>query len=328
LLLRDVDALVVATPDHWHALIAVEAALRGIHLYVETPLASTIPEGRAIVRAAERSGVVLQAGSQLRSSRIHQRIVDACRNGELGTLLSAEIGMPGGAGPRVGAPLGMTQPPEGLDYDFWLGPAPAVPFHELRVHDNWRWSYDYGGGSLAANIGLDYDVACSAFGVAGAGPDEIANARAEFADGPLYNTARHFSFEARYRAGAVLSVSTRHAPGLRILGSDGWASVTPQGIRFSDARLASPRDAGDAERSWRLEPHVDDFLSRVLDHDEPLASAFEAHRVATVAHLANLAFRSGRPSLLWDPMGERILNSPDAVSMLERAYRPPWAQPS
>jgi predicted dehydrogenase len=324
----EVDAVVIATPDHWHSLLVIHAARAGKDIYVEKPLSLTIPEGRAIVRAVQSAGVVCLIGSQQRSSREFIRAVELSRNQLLGEIRRVEVGLPSGAGPKHDT-LTVRPVPDHLDYDMWLGPAPAVPYMPQRVHWDFRWIFDYSGGQLTDWIGHHFDIATWALGVSAAGPTSIVNARAEFPSGPIYNTASEYAFEARYATGESIHVSSRFRGGLRIEGSEGWLWVTRGRTEFSDprlARMAIPSHGVQAGPPGNHQRHfIDCVLSRQTATRVPIE---EAHRVASVAHLANLAFRTGRESLRWDPQAERVIDAPDAAALVARPFRSPWQLPA
>ena len=327
LLARDLDAVVIATPDHWHAIPVIAAARRGLHIYLEKPFALTIPEGRAMVRAIEQAGVVCQVGSQQRSSSEFQRVVELARNGFFGRVTKVEVGLPAGRSdiPQLTAPLAPQAIPAHLDYDLWLGPAPAAPYYSERCHFHFRWISDYSGGQLSDWIGHHYDIASWALGVDHTGPVALRDASATFPAGPLYDTADQYAFSAHYAGGQVIQVSTAFRSGLRIEGDQGWAHVDRGVSEFSDARLRrapipSQGFVIDRRNTW----HTGNFIDGILLGRPVICPPETSHCAATVAHLANLAFRTGRSTLRWDPATETILDAPDAAARLCRPYRGPW----
>lgn len=323
-----VDAVLIALPDHWHALPFVEAARAGKDIYAEKPLSLTIPEGQAMVRAVKAHGTVCQIGSQQRSSSEFQRVVELARNGFLGRVERVEVGLPGGAGPELAAPMAAQKPPPTLDYEMWLGPAPWAPYFAERCHWNFRWIYDYSGGQLSDWIGHHFDIGAWAAGVSGTGPALIRGASASFGRGPLYDTAADYAFEAVYPEGFVFSVGSRNRHGVKVIGTEGWVWATRGGIEFSDPRLRHVAPAADGFRAGDGTGHFGNFLDCVATRRNPRCPVEEAHRVVTVAHLANLAFRTGRSELRWDAAAERLVDAPDAQRLLARAYRAPWHLPA
>jgi len=321
----DIDAVWISVPDHWHALPVIHAARAGKDIYAEKPLSLTIPEGQAMVRAVEESGVVCQIGSQQRSTAIFQRAVQLVRNGFLGKITAVHVGLPGGS-KKLQAPMAAQQVPKGFDYEMWLGPAPEAPYFKERCHYEFRWIFDYSGGQLTDWIGHHFDIASWAMGVNHTGPVAIKNAQATFNPGPLYNTATAYSFEAHYANGAVIDVSSKNRGGVRIEGENGWFWVDRGGSEFSNPEWAT---VPFPTSGFHLEPvnHTQNFLDCVKSRKTPICPIQEALRAVTVAHLGNAAFRTGRTELQWDPDKQEVVDAPDAKAVLTRAYRSPWQLP-
>ena len=327
-----IDAVIIATPDHWHCLAAVAAARAGRHIYCEKPAATSIPEGRAMLDAITRAGVTCQIGSQQRSSAEFQRAIDLARAGFLGKITSVKVGLPRDTQQRPQSPPPPRPDPipPSFDYNLWLGPGENLPYFKHRCHFHWRWSYALAGGQVTDWIGHHYDIAALALNITRRQPVAIRNATATFIDdSPLYNTARDYSFEAHYAGGAIIDVSSAHPDGLRLEGSEGWVHVRRGKIEHSREalrHLAIPAHA-------RLFPngpkgHIDQFIDAALTGAAPRCPIDEAHNIATVAHLANAAFRSGLPNLPWNPSTELPLNAPAATPFLSKTYRPPWTFPA
>ncbi|HRJ73584.1 MAG TPA: Gfo/Idh/MocA family oxidoreductase [Terrimicrobiaceae bacterium] len=344
----DVDTVLCALPDHWHALPVILAVQAGKDVFTEKPFSLTIAEGRAMVDAVRRAGAVCQVGSQQRSGRSFRRAVELARSGALGRITRVEVGLPGRYNlPQLTAPLAPQQVPEGFDYEFWLGPAPWAPYYKERCRTFFRFNYDYSGGQLTDWIGHHFDIANWALGMNFTGPVAIREAQAEFWDSPLYDTPMKFSFEAHYAGGAAIRVTSQDEAGryeigeifndsdggIFLEGSEGWVRVGRARMAFSSPRLQAlvlPSDGfrlDDPEQTSRPS-HMENFLHCVRTRETPVASAEEGHRTATVAHLANIAFRTGRRELHWDPDREVILDAPEASRLLARAYRAPWQLPT
>lgn len=326
----DIDAVVIATPDHWHAILTIAAVNAGKDVYVEKPAATSIPESRAMVEAVRRRGAVCQVGSMQRSSHYFQRAVELARHGLLGKITAVRAFLPGGFsyhGPELKTPLAPQQVPDGFDYNFWLGPAPFVPYFNERCDWNWRWSFDYGGGQLTDWIGHHFDIGAWALGVSTESPVKITNASAEFITGnPLFNTATKYAFQAHYAGGQVIDV-TSGGGSVRVEGTNGWIESSRAGIKCSSReleRMAIPSDG------FHCPPggHMTNFLEAVLGRHAPSCPIWEAHHVASAAHLANAAFRSGRDEVNFDPKSEQVVGAPDANSLLRRIYRNPWILPA
>lgn len=331
----DLDAVIIATPDHWHALIMVAAVNQGKDVYVEKPVSNSILEGREMVRATSRTGAVVQVGSQQRSMQTFQRLVELVRNGFLGEIRRVSVRLPQDfhiRGRAPVAPLAAETTPPDFDYDLWLGPAPWVPYFEARCDYNWRWSYDYSGGQVSNWIGHHYDIAAWALGLEASFPVELFDARATFpTSSPLFNTATSYSFSTRYDNGRVIEVNSASAAGdlvnVRIEGTEGWAEASRSIFRTSSDYLKRMEIPTEGFRCRSLN-HLGNFLECVRARTEPVCPVSDAHCITSVAHLANAAFRSGRSSVSFDAATECIVNAPDANALLLPSFRAPWILPA
>ncbi|RKX36546.1 MAG: gfo/Idh/MocA family oxidoreductase, partial [Verrucomicrobia bacterium] len=198
----DIDAVFHALPDHWHGIICVAAANAGKDIYGQKPLARTIKEGRAIVDAVERNGVIWQTGSQQRSDARFRMACELVQNGRIGKIIHAEAGLPGGSGGGSGNPIPV---PEGLDWDMWLGPAPEQPCRDLGhstggPHWNWRWVRDFSGGQITDWSGHNIDISLWGLGLDRTGPVEISGT-GSFADSGFFNVITSFDFSLKYKNG-------------------------------------------------------------------------------------------------------------------------------
>lgn len=321
----DVDAIYIGTPDHWHALIAVAAANAKKDVYGQKPLALTIDEGRQISRAVEKNGIVWQTGSQQRSDVNFRRVCELVRNGRIGQLKSVRCGLPGGV-PDYGLTAHRTDPepvPDGFDYDFWLGPAPWAEYCPARVGVNFRWILDYSGGQLTDWGGHHPDIAQWGMNTERTGPIAIKNVRGKFAEGPIYNTAIEYSFDCIYANGITLTIGSDQRPGVTFEGSNGWVWANRGTHEASSDEILHSVIGGDEVHLYASDDHVGNFLDCVQSRREPVAPIEVAHRAITLAHLGNIALRSGR-DLRWDPVGEVFEGDEGASDMLRRPYREPW----
>jgi predicted dehydrogenase len=324
----EVDAVLIAVPDHWHAIPFIAAAKAGKDIYSEKPLALTIPEGQAMVRAVESYGTICQIGSMQRSSPEFIRCVELARNGYLGTIKRVVVGLGHSKAPQFSSTSIVETPPPELNYEMWLGPAPEQPYIPARTHWHWRWFYDFSGGQLTDWIGHHYDIGAWAANLTHTGPVAIRKAKAVFNTGPVFNTAEVFSFEAHYANGVVFDVSSENRMGVRIEGSEGWVWATRGKIEHSSPQLRALRVPAAGSFATGAPSHMDNLLDCIHSRRTPVCPVQEAHRVVTVGHLANAAFRSGREELSWDPLAEKVIGAPDAERFLSRTYRGPWQLPS
>jgi predicted dehydrogenase len=320
----DIDTVLIATPDHWHALLAIEAAQAGKDIYCEKPISLTVAEGRAVAETMKRYNTVYQSGTQRRSIASFRFGVDIARSGMLGRLQTLHCYYD--HGPTC-PPQRVEQVPEGFDYDRWLGPAPFEPYTPLRCHVNFRWIYDYSGGQLT-DLGAHFtDLAQWAHGDELTGPTHFEG-RAEFPRDGLYNTPVRFEVVATYPDGVKIVMHDETEPGRgprgnKFVGTDGWVSVDDTGkvTASSDAIL---RQLHTAQQGYEyMEGHHRDFLTCVRTRGRTIAPPEVAHRSTTTCHVANICLRLGRP-LTWDPAAERFVNDPMADGMLARAMRSPW----
>ena len=328
----DLDAVIIGTPDHWHALIMIAAVNAGKDVYVEKPVATSIPESRAMVEAVRRTGAVVQVGGQQRSSPYFQRGVELVRNGILGKITRVWVTLPQGrsehGGPFV-TPMAAQTPPSDFDYDLWLGPAPFVPYYKERCDWNWRWSFDYGGGQVTDWVSHHYDSAMWAMGLNDQAPVEIFNASAEFGPpSPLFNTASKYEFQARYANGQIVDVMPG-TTGFRIIGENGWVECSRGGVLYSGPNIKYAMIPSDGFRCGvEGQSHMENFLACVRARTTPIHPIWDAHHAASMAHLANAAFRSGLSSVKYDRETEQIVDSPAANALLHRVYRDSWMLPA
>ncbi|MCA9147779.1 MAG: Gfo/Idh/MocA family oxidoreductase [Planctomycetales bacterium] len=323
---QDLDAVEVATPDHWHALLVTEAARAGLDIYGQKPLSLTIAEGRAMSNSVQRHGVVFQTGSQQRSDANFRRACELVRNGRIGEVKTVRVGMPSGW-PDFGktADRKAVEPvPEGFDFERWLGPAPAADYCPARVGVNFRWILDYSGGQVTDWGGHHPDCAQWGLGTELTGPVEIRNAKGVFPADPLYNTATEYYFEAVYGNGVTMIVSDKERSGVTWEGTEGkvWANrgtyeTDPVGLKDSEI---GPNEI----HLYRSDDHFRNFVDCVYSRQPTAAPIEVAHRSITICHLGNIAMRLGRDRLRWDPKREIILDDAEADAMRSRPYRAPW----
>jgi predicted dehydrogenase len=358
---RAVDAVVVSTPDHWHALMTMMACAAGKDVYVEKPLTLFVREGRWMIDVARRQGRVVQVGTQQRSGPHYQRARELIQGGHLGPISSVRMIayrniMPGFGKPPDGPP------PSGLDWDLLLGPAPQHVYNPNRALYHFRWFWDYSGGQMTnlGQHGLDVVHWCLGLDV----PAAVTSAGGRFSlkDNGETPDTQDALFEY---PGCLVSWSHREAARglvpalpypLEFFGPKGSLAISRRGFvvtpdrrqapenlvpRFGGAppvgaptRTAEPAfeggaywteavrdDSGDEYDQFRR--HVRNFLDCVKSRRTPISDLESSHRVVTACHLANLSLRLGR-KLRWDAARETIADDPEAARWLERPYRPPW----
>jgi predicted dehydrogenase len=322
---KDIDAVVIATPDHWHAIPCVEAAQAGKHIYCEKPLTHTISEGRKIVDAVKKAGVVFQTGSQQRSEfgGHFRKAVEYIRNGRIGKLKTVRIG-DGVGDPPIPCDLPEQETPAGTDWDRWLGPAPKRGYNaELcpkGIHSHFprfRAYREYAGGYLADMGAHHFDIAQWALDMDGAGPVKVE---------PPEKGNRGLKFT--YANGVEMFHGADNVPkGMQndcvFEGTDGTIYVGRGGIGSNPATILTTPLADGGFRAYPSNSHRKNWLDCIRTKKDTICTAEIGHRSATVCHLANIGYRLRR-ALRWDPAQEQFLDDAEANKLLAREYRAPW----
>jgi predicted dehydrogenase len=326
---RDLDAVEICTPDHWHAIMVVEACRAKKDIYCQKPLSLTIAEGRAMSYAVNQAKVVFQTGSQQRSDWRFRHACELVRNGRIGELRTAKIGMPGGRTDyaKVGDRKKPEPVPSGFDYDMWLGPAPDAPYAPARCHVNFRWIYDYSGGNVTDWGGHHPDCAQWGMGTEMTGPIEIRKAKGVFTPDALWNTATEYTFEALYENGMTMVVSNTEKMGVTFEGTKGKIYVDRGKLKTEPNELAESKIGPNEIHLYKSDDHFRNFIDCVISRGPTAAPVEVAHRSITICHLGNIAMRLGRDKLRWDPRTEQIIGDEEASKMLARPYRSPWVLP-
>ena len=353
----DLDAVMIAIPDHWHALAATEAARRKLDIYGEKPLAKTIAEQQAIVKAVEENKVIWQTGSWQRSQPPFHKAAEIVRNGLIGEVTRVEVGLPSGHFDFAGtAPellqklatlpekitdlskvtpgtaawnLAITEPPADFDFETWIGPSKMEPYIKQRVHMDWRWNYNTGGGQLLDWIGHHCDIAHWGLGFDNDGPSEIEG-HGEFpAPDALWNTCKKYRIELKYPRNVTMVIAGGHGDirsGAKWIGTEGWVWVDRGGFEASNPEWKKGRNLPDELRKTKLYEspgHWRNFLDCVKSRQPTIAPVETAHHSAIPGHLGLISMLSGR-KIRWNAKTEEILDDADASKLLTRSYRAPW----
>jgi len=321
----DLDAVHHALPDHWHAAISIAAANAGLDIYGQKPLARSIREGRAICDAVHRNGIVWQTGSQQRSDTRFRFACELVRNGYIGRIVKTEVGLPGGK--STGGDPTPIPVPDGLDWNLWLGPAPAQPCRNLGhktggPHWNWRWVRDFSGGQITDWSGHHIDIAQWGLGFERTGPVEITG-KGLTAEGGFYNVIYDYSFDLKYANGQHINVSNHNTKGVKWIGEDGWIYVTRGKIDASNPKLLKQEIGPNEIHLYKSPNHTTDFLNCVRSRKEPVAPVEIGHRSISAGLLGEIAIYTGR-KLKWNPDTEELIGDPEASALLGRSYREPW----
>ena len=316
---KDIDAVVIATPDHWHALTSIHACEAGKDIYCEKPLTLTIKEGRAMVNAARRYGRIFQVGSQQRSAREFRFGCELVRSGRIGELQTIRVGI--GGGPTGGWDPD-TEPPPGLDWNTWLGPAPWAPYNRSRCHYTFRWFWDYSGGKMTDWGAHHNDIAQWGNGTSRSGPIWVKGT-GEFPREGLYETCTHFEVKYRYANGVELICSNKNPSGCRFEGANGWVHTNRGKLETEPPELKEETLGPDDVHLYNSPNHRRNWLESVKTRQRPICDVEIGHRSISICHMGNIAIRIGR-TLQWDPETEQFVNDEAANRWLEKPYRAPW----
>src|SRR4030095_3697438 len=340
---KDIDAVVISTPDHWHALIGVDAARAGKHIYMQKPASLTIAQGRKMSDLIQKSGVKFQIGSQQRSSEQFRYAAEVVRNGRIGELKTVYVGLPGD-------PSGDAEPempvPKNLNYDIWLGSTPMVYYTEKRVHPQngydrpgWLRCEQFGAGMITGWGSHHIDSAHWAMGMERSGPVEVWG-HAEFPKSGLWDVHGIFRTEALYANGVKMIVSNEIPNGIKFEGTK-WGIFVSRG----DSQVTSNDPGGGTTQARKLDAsdprliqsvistnefhlpvskeHHGNWLEAIRDNKPTIAPVEEAHRACSTCLVHHIAMKLGR-KVFWDPVKEQFKNDDQANAMLSRPQRKPY----
>jgi len=327
----DIDAVVIATPDHWHGLITLAACRAGKDVYCEKPLSLTVREGQEMVAAVRRYGCVLQTGTQQRSSGEFRQACELVRNGYIGDVKRVHVEV-GPVSQEVCLP---EEPvPPGFDYDRWLGPAPRAPYNRLRVgsyyNDGWRRIRDYSGGKMTDWGAHHFDIVQWGLGTDESGPLEIipppprviSEPMPEIIEGTGASPADP-SWGLTFRYAGGIDVIKDHTNGILFVGTAGEIEVNRGHLRTRPASLRG-RVLGPNELHLPRSPgHYQDWLRCIRTRQRPISDVASGARSAAVCHLGSLALWLGR-ALRWDPARQEIIGDEMASRWLGRPRRAPY----
>ncbi len=321
----DIDVVFICTPDHWHALVAIDAMRNGKDIYCEKPLTLTIAEGRALVDTARKYDRVAQHGTQHRSMKRFHDVAEFVRNQGLGKLDRIECFIP----PNnrfCGATWTPEPVPAGLDWDMWLGPAPWRPYTSIGCHYNFRFISESAYGQVT-NWGAHYlDIGQWALDMDDSGPIEVEGC-GEFPSSGLFTNATKVDFTVRYANGVPMHCRTRHEGGgtVRFVGERGWLDIARDKMSASDNALLREMQAPNKKIQLALSNnHHDNFFDSVRARKRPIADVGLGHRTTTVCNLGQIAMVLGR-KLKWDPAKEEFVGDEMANRLRTRAMRSPWS---
>ena len=343
---KSIDAVIISTPDHWHAQPAMEAALAGKDIYLQKPASLTIKEGRQMSDTVHRTGRIFQQGSQQRGAFPWPHFHRACelvRNGRIGELEKIEIGLPGDPGGNEEAPMPV---PENLDYDMWLGSTPHRYYTEKGVHPQedfsrpgWLRLEQFGAGMITGWGAHHVDTAHWGMGTEFTGPVEVEG-EATFPSSGMWNVHGDFMVHARYANGVNMQISGAFPNGVKFYGSEGWifvsrgnVSVTSsdptkpgselKALDASDPKILKSEIGPDEIHLYKAPEQHEDWLNAIRSRRDPVAPAEVGHRSCSACLVGHISMKvDGK--LHWDPRHERFLDNDSANAMVERPQRYPY----
>ncbi|MBT3467786.1 MAG: Gfo/Idh/MocA family oxidoreductase [Opitutae bacterium] len=327
---KDIDAVIVGTPDHWHALATLEALRNGKDVYCEKPITHLFAEGQAVYKEAAKQKAIFQVGSQQRSSTRMRIAAEVVMNGLLGKIKEVNVGLPTGRSSnedgKVAKPI-----PSHLDYDLWCGPSRVLPFHPGRLHFNWRWCLDYGGGQLMDWIGHHNDIAHWGLEMDKSGPIKVEAKGFRYPEKGLYDNPVDYSVVSEYAGGYTVTISNRHKMGpdkrnmgTEWIGENGWVYVDRGRIAASNREWIVEKTDRGPKKAYKSNSHHRNFIEGVRSREECICPAETGHRSATPGHIAYVSDKLGR-AIQWDPEREECIGDKEAEKLLKTLnYRGDW----
>jgi predicted dehydrogenase len=325
---RDLDAVSIATPDHWHGVVAFSAARAGKDIYCEKPLAHNFAEGKAMCDAAARYQRVWQTGSWQRSKENFRKACELVRNGRIGKVRRIEVGLPAGHTDfaKTKDQMDVTAPPPTLLWDRWIGPAAEQPYRAGYVHKNWRWNLNTGGGQIMDWVGHHVDIAHWGMNYDATGPVKVEGVGEYPPHDAPWNSATKYKVTCKYADGVEMTIAGGYKEirgGTKWIGDDGWVWVTRNALEANPANLLTS-ELGPNDVRLPVSPgHYQEFITAVKTRGATLTPATVALRSATPGWLGQIAMLTRR-KLVWNPAEMRIVNNAEAQKMLGRTMRAPW----
>lgn len=315
---KDIDAVVIATPDHWHAVMTVMAANAGKHVYCEKPLAHSVEEGRAMVNAVQKNKVILQTGSMQRSNKNFLQACELVHNGYLGEIQQVLVSV---GKPAIACDLPTQPVPSELNWDRWLGPADKRGFNaeiappvEQDIYPNWRNYKEFGGGLLSDWGAHMFDIAQWGLGMDRSGPVKLFPP-----DGKVFKTLTMV-----YDNGVVMKhedFGRKYA--VRFIGEKGSLDISRSFIDSNPANIATTVIGANDKRLYASEDHYQDWIDAIKNNRAPICDVETGHRTSSLCCLANIAYWLSRP-LEWDPAKEQFVDDKKANKLLKASIRTPW----
>ncbi len=342
LLNKDTDAVMISTPDFWHAQPAMEAAIAGKDIYLQKPTSLTIHEGRQLANVIKKTGRILQVGTQQRSTSQFRIAAELVRNGRIGKLHTVKVGLPGDPS---GPPAPAMPVPKGFNFDMWLGSTPNMPYTEIAVHPQkgydrpgWLRMEQFGAGMITGWGQHHFDSAAWGMDTEYTGPISI-EAVAEFPKSGLWNVHGDFMSKAEYANGITMYTSGGFPNGIRYEGSEGWifvsrgdyaatptdptSKVRAKALDASDPKILSSVIGENEIHLYHSDDQHGNWLDCIETRKEPISPIEIGHRACTVCLITHVAMKIPR-KLTWDPIKENFGNDAEANAWLRRSQRAPY----
>ena len=340
---KDIDAVLISTPDHWHAQPAMEAAIAGKDIYLQKPNSLTVNEGRQLVNVVKKNNVILQVGTQQRAMPQFRTAAELVRNGRIGKLHTVKIGLPGDpAGPE-----GPKMPiPKNLNYDMWLGSAPEIPYTEIGVHPQfgygrpgWLRHENYGSGMITGWGQHHFDSAAWGMNTELIGPESV-EAIADFPKSGFWNVHGDFMVKHQYETGITVITSGGYPNGIRYEGTDGWIFVSrgayvasssdpvaleksKKALDASDPKILSSEIGENETKLYKIDDQHGNWLDCIQSRKPPISTVEKGHMACVICLISHIAMKIPR-KLSWDYINEKFINDNEANALLSRSQREPY----
>ena len=340
---KDIDAVLISTPDHWHAQPAMEAAMAGKDIYLQKPTSLTVEEGRQLVNAVQKNKVVLQVGTQQRAMPQFRIAAELVRNGRIGKLHTVKIGLPG----DPGGPDAPTMPiPKNLNFDMWLSSTPEVPYTEIMVHPQdgygrpgWLRHENFGAGMITGWGQHHYDSAAWGMNTELVGPSSV-QAIADFPKSGLWNVHGDFMVKHEYDNGITVITSGGYPNGVRYEGSEGWIFVSrgayvasssdpveqeksKKALDASDPKILESKIGPNETHLYKIDDQHGNWLDCIQSRKDPISPVDMGHMACVVCLISHIAMKIPR-KLHWNSKTEKFINDDEANALLTRPQRKPY----
>ncbi|EAR00907.1 Gfo/Idh/MocA family protein [Maribacter sp. HTCC2170] len=343
LLNKDIDAVVISTPDHWHSQPAMEAALAGKDIYLQKPTSLTVKEGQQLRKAVQEKGVILQVGTQQRAMPQFRVAAELVRNGRIGKLHTVKIGLPGDPAGPVAPEMPI---PSNLNFDMWLGSTPEVPYTEIGVHPQndysrpgWLRQRNYGAGMITGWGQHHYDSAAWGMNTELSGPTSV-EALAEFPKSGLWDVHGDFLVKHQYDNGITVYTSGGYTNGIKYIGEDGWIFVSrgsytasasdpvskeksSKALNASDPKILGSVIGANEIHLEKINDQHGNWLDCIKSRKEPISSIEKGHKACAICLISDIAMQVSE-KLEWDPISENFTNNDLANALLRRPQRYPY----